>query len=167
MSLTKEQREENLIKLKNAIDLGTIDNLIRPTHEWGGAYVVITSDENEVFNPETDEVYWADKRPLITYVVTQHAKMLSGLYYYVKLNILDSRDAFLYGFMALLANDYLKIYGDDDYYVPMLKYVIDGIYGYFLYYDWENGMGNETEAFDVMRNYLSDKTTDEEIKKIF
>ena len=51
MSLTKEQREENLIKLKNAIDLGTIDELIRPTHEWGGAYVVITSDENEVFDP--------------------------------------------------------------------------------------------------------------------
>lgn len=167
MSFTKEQREENLIKLKNAIDLGTIDELIRPTPEWGGAYVVITSDENDVFDPERDEVYWADKRPLITYVVTKHAKRLSGLFEYVKMNILESRDAFLYGFMALLANDYLKNYGDDDNHVPMLKYVIDGIYGYFLYYDWENGMGNSQEAFDVMRNYLSDKTSDDEIQKIF
>lgn len=167
MTFTKEQREENLIILKNAIDLGTIDEIIRPTHEWGGAYVVITSDENEVFDPKRDEVYWADKRPLITYVVTQHAKILSGLYFYVKHKILDSRDGYLYGFMALLANDYLKLYGDDDEYVPLLKYVIDGIYGYFLYYDWENGMGSEEEAFDVMRNYLSEKTSDEEIQKIF
>ena len=167
MTLTKEQREENLIELKNAIDLGTINKIIKPTIEWGGAYVIITSDEKEVFNPETDKVYWGDRRPAITYVLTKHAKTLSGLYFYVKHKILDSRDAFLYGFMALLANDYLKLYGDDDDYVPMLKYVIDGIYGYFLYYDWENGMGNHQEAFDVMRNYLSEKTSDEEIRKIF
>ena len=88
-------------KKSDAIDLSTIDELIRPTHEWGGAYVVITSDENEVFDPERDEVYWADKRPLITYVVTKHAKRLSGLFEYVKMNILESRDAFLYGFLLM------------------------------------------------------------------
>jgi len=165
MGITKEQLEKNLINLKNTIDLGTIDEIIKPADEWSGAYVVITSNEDDIFDPQTDEDDWYGRRSQDTYVLTKHAKVLSGLFYYVKENVLGDRDNYLYGFMALLANDYIRQNGDDDY-LSLLKYVIDKIYGYFLYYDWEVGMSDSNEAFDVMRNYLSDKISDEEINKI-
>lgn len=166
MRFTKEQREENLINLKNAIDLGTIDKVIKPTKEWGGAYVIITSSEEDIFNPEIDGNDWYGRNSQDLYVITKHAKVLSGLFYHVKENVLGDWDNYLYGFMALLANDYLRANDEDCEYTPMLKYIIDKIYGYFLYYDWEVGMGDSKEAFDVMRSYLSDKTSDEEINKI-
>ena len=166
MGFTKEQREKNLINLKNAIDLDKIDDIIKPTTEWGGAYVIITSNEENIFNPETDEDDWHGRKSRDIYVLTKHAKILSGLFYYVKENVLDNRDNYLYGFMALLANDYLRSYGDDGDYSHLLKYIIDKIYGYFMYFDWEVSTHDSKEAFDVMRNYLSDKTTDEEIRKI-
>lgn len=166
MTISKEQREKNLIALKNAIDMGTIDEIIKPTEEWGGAYVIITSSEERVFDPEKEEEDFYGHRAHDFFVLTKHAEILSGLFYYVKENILGGRDNYLYGFMALLANDYLRNFGESDDYTQLLKYIIDKIYGYFLYYDWENGMGDSKEAFDVMRNYLSDETSDEEIKKI-
>ena len=166
MGFTKEQREKNLINLKNAIDLNKIDDIIKPTTEWGGAYVIITSNEKDLFNPETDEDDWHGRKSQDIYVFTKHAKILSGLFYYNKENILGDRDNYLYGFMGLLANDYLRLYGDDEDYPPLLKYITDKIYGYFLYYNWEIGMGNSNEAFDVMRNYLSGEIRDDEIKKI-
>lgn len=165
MGFRKEQREKNLINLKNAIDLDKIDDIIKPTTEWRGAYVIVTSNEKDIFNPETDEDDWHGRKSQDIYVFTKHAKILSGLFYYIKENILSDRDNYLYGFMALLANDYLRLYGDDDY-LHLLKYIIDKIYGYFMYFDWEVSMRDSKEAFDVMRNYLSDKTTDEEIRKI-
>ncbi len=166
MGFTKEQREKNLINLKNAIDLDKIDDIIKPTTEWGGAYVIVTSNEEDIFNPEIDEDDWHGRKSQDIYVLTKHAKILSGLFYYVKENVLNDRDNYLYGFMALLANDYLRLYGDDEDYLPLLKYITDKIYGYFLYYNWEVGMGNSNEAFDVMRNYLSSEINDDEIKKI-
>ena len=50
--------------------------------------------------------------------------------------------------------------------IHLLKHITDKIYGYFLYYNWEVGMGDSNEAFDVMRNYLSGEIRDDEIKKI-
>ena len=164
MGFTKEQREINLINLKNAIDLSTIDEIIKPTNEWGGAHVIITSSKEHIIKLETGDD-WYDHKSNDLYVLTKHAKMLSGLFYYVKENVLDNRDNYLYGFMALLANDYIRKYEDDDFY-HLLKYVIDKIYAYFLYFNWEVTMNDSEAAFDVMRNYLSDKTTDDEIKKI-
>lgn len=165
MEFTNEQREKNLINLKNAIDLGNIDEIIKPTNEWGGSYVIITSNEKDIFDSETDEDDWYGRKSQDVYVLTKHAKILSGLFYHIKENILGDRDNYLYGFMALLANDYLRLYGDDDC-LLMLKYIVDKIYGYFLYYNWEVGMGDSNEAFDVMRNYLSSEIKDDEIKKI-
>lgn len=165
MSISKQQREKNLIALKNSIDLGTIDDIIKPTKEWGGAYVIITSSEERVFDPENDKDDFYGHRSQDLFVLTKHSEILSGLFYYVKENILGKRDNYLYGFMALLANEYLRTSGEDDY-IQLLKYVIDNIYGYFLYFDWEVGMDDSKEAFDVMRNYLSDEISDDEIRKL-
>ena len=86
MGFTKEQRGKNLINLKNAIDLGKIDDIIKPTTEWGGAYVIVTSNEEDIFNSETDEDDWHGRKSQDIYVFTKHAKILSGLFYYIKEN---------------------------------------------------------------------------------
>ena len=164
--ISNETREKNLINLKNAIDLGTIDEIIKPTKEWGGAYIIITSSEEKLLPSESDEMDFYSRREQDTYVLTKHSRELSGLFYYVKENVLGQRDNYLYGFMALLANDYIKQNDEPKDYVPFLEYIINKIYAYFLYYDWGSGMSNSDEAFDVMRYYLSENISDEEIKKI-
>ena len=167
MSITNEQREKNLTNLKTAVDFGRINEfIIKRKKDWGGANVIITSCEEDIFDPKTDEDDWYGRKSMDLYVLTKHSKILSGLFYYVKENVLDERDNYLYGFMALLANDYLRNYGDDGDYRPLLKYIIDKIYEYFVYFDWEVSMDDSKVAFDVMRSYLSDKTCDDEIKKI-
>ena len=165
MSLTKEQQEKNLINLKNAIDLGSIDQLIKPCDDWGGAYVIITSSEEKILNLKKDDGFYSHSNEDI-YVLTKHARILSGLFYYIKENVLEDRDNYLYGFLALLANDYLRLYGESNDYIPLLKYIIDKAYGYFLYFDWKVSMRDSQEAFDVMRNYLSNEISDNEIRKI-
>ena len=37
---------------------------------------------------------------------------------------------------------------------------------YLSYYDWESGMGDSKKAFEFMRFFLSQKTSDEEIRHI-
>lgn len=165
-TISKEVREKSLINLKNAIDLGSIGELIKPTEEWGGAYVIITSSEEEFDNLKNNNEDFYGRNTQDTYVLTRHAEILSGLFYYVKENIMGSRDNYLYGFMALLANDYIQQNGESEDYSEFLEYIIQKIYAYFEYYDWENGMGNSEEAFDVMRYYLSDEISDDEIKRI-
>lgn len=68
--------------------------------------------------------------------------------------------------MALLAIDYLRQNEESDEYNPLLKYVIDNIYAYFLYFNWESGIKDIGESFDVMRNYLSDEISNNEISKV-
>lgn len=105
---SKEIREKSLINLKNAIDLGSIGELIKPSEEWGGAYVIITSSEEKFDNLKNNNEDFYGRNTQDTYVLTRHAEILSGLFYYVKENIMSSRDNYLYGFMALLANDYIR-----------------------------------------------------------
>ena len=156
MNITKESRERNLVNLKNSIDLGTIDDIIKPTDEWGGAHVIITSSNEKASNHDANDIC----------VLTRHSQILSGLFFYVKENILIDRDFFLYGFMALLAIDYIRQNEESDDYNPFLKYVIDNIYAYFLYFNWESGIKDISESFDVMRNYLSDEISNNEISKV-
>lgn len=156
MNIIKESRERNLVNLKNSIDLGTIDEIIKPTDEWGGAHVIITSSNEKALNHDANDIC----------VLTRHSQILSGLFFYIKENILFDRDFFLYGFMALLAIDYLRQNGESDDYNPFLKYVIDNIYAYFLYFNWESGIKDIGESFDVMRNYLSDEISNNEISKV-
>lgn len=165
-TISKEVREKSLINLKNAIDLGSIDELIKPAEEWGGAYVIITSSEEKFDNLKNNSEDYYGRNTHDIYVLTRHAKILSGLFYYVKENIIGSRDNYLYGFMALLANDYIRQNGESEDYSEFLEHIIQKIYAYFEYYSWENGMGNSEEAFDVMRHYLSDEISDDEIKRI-
>lgn len=163
---SKETRQENLLALKRAIDAESIDDITEFDGEWGGAYVVITSSKNRIFNPETDEDDWYGRRSQCTYVLTEKSDALSKFFAYVGESIMERRDNYLYGFMALLANDFIRQFGDADEYRPLLDYVFSGISFYLGYFDWQSGMGNAEEAFKAMRFFLSDKISDDEIRHI-
>lgn len=161
----KEIRQRNLILLKRAIQHDFIDEISDFDREWGGAYVVITSSPERVFNPETDED-WMGRRAACTYVLTQNAIILSKFIDYVGFNIMERQDNYLYGFMALLANDFIRQFGDPDNHTLLLDYIFSGIAFYLSYYNWENGMGNPKNAFDLMRFFLSENISNEEINHI-
>ena len=147
--INKETRIENLDALRRAIDNRTLLELPTPNNEWGGGYVIITSSEENLKNFRIDDV---------TVVITQHSMILSKLFHYVKENIMVGRDFYLYGFMALLANDFIRQFGDLNDFNPLLDYVVSGISFYC--------QCDVTEMFDMMRFFLSDNVTDEEINKI-
>lgn len=160
---SKEIRQENFRILKEAADESAIERVIRPRDEWGGAYVIITSDEEKVFLDKIDEDDFYSRKSKDLYVVTKGSRMLSGLFYYVKENVLSQPDNYLYAFMALAAIDYIKNNGDDDT-LGLLGHVIDNACGYLEFFDWENSMGDSDVAFDVMRVHLSSETSDEAIR---
>lgn len=162
----KEFRQYNLLKLKDAIDNDFIDGLVDFEKEWGGAHVVVTSNPERVFDPKRDED-WMGRRAASTYVLTKHALKVSKFIKFVDCNIMARQDNYLFGFMALLVNDFLKQFGDVDNYSLLLDYLFSGVSFYLSYYDWESGMGNSKKAFELMRFFLSEKTSDAEIKHIF
>lgn len=136
--ISKESRLENLSILQSAIDNGTFEELDTPNQEWGGAYVIITSAAERVFNPKTDEDDWYGRKSEDTYVVTKHSLILSKLFWYVKENIMKEKDFHLYGFMAFLANDFIDEFGDLDNYNPLLNHVASGISFYYKFSDFKN-----------------------------
>lgn len=158
-----ENKLENLLTLKKAIDNDSFKDLELPNKEWGGAYVIITSSPENVFNPETDEDNWMGNKSQNTYVVTQHSLILSKFFHYVKDNIMIDRDFHLYGFMALLANDFIKEFGDDVDCKYLLDYIVSGIA--FYYNALETGM--DGSLFRVMRFFLSENISDDEIRHIW
>ena len=109
----KETRQENLLALKRAIDSNSINALTEFNGEWAGAYVVITSSPDRIYNPETDGDDWNGRRSECTYVLTKDSKELSKIFAYVGDSIMKGRDNYLYGFMALLANDFIRLFGDN------------------------------------------------------
>lgn len=157
--ISKESRLENLLALERAICNGSLEELDVPNDEWGGAHVIITSSPEDVFDPESDEDDWLSRRSQDTYVVTKHSKALSKVFWHVKENILDERDFHLYGFMAFLANDFLKEFGDLDDCTLMLEYVASGILFYYKFF-------YEFDKFQLMRFFLSQNISDEEIKNM-
>ncbi|MBR5503271.1 MAG: hypothetical protein IKV87_02325 [Methanobrevibacter sp.] len=160
-------QKENMSRLKEAIENRSIENMFPLNGEWGGAYVIVTSDEKKVFNPETDEDNWYGHRGQCTYVLTQHAKILSDIFYYVRDNIMNGRDIFLYGFMALLANDYIRQFDDPEDPYGLLDYVANGVEAYYQFINWEIWEVDSKELFKFMRSYLSLEITDNEIRHIF
>lgn len=106
------------------------------------------------------------RRAACTYVLTKHALILSKFLDYVGNKIMDRQDNFLYGFMALLANDFIRQFGDSDNYNLLLDYIFSGVEFYLSYYNWKNGMGDFKKAFEIMRFFLSENMTDEEIQHI-
>lgn len=152
MRILKETKEKNLINLKNSIDSGTIDTIIKPAEEWNDAYVIITSSKEKSVNIDSKEIY----------VITKHSTILSALFYFFKENILESDDYFLFGFMALLAIDYIRQNDESDDYVPFLSYIIDKIYSFFSYCDWNYNL-KEIDRFDFFRYYLSSNISNNEI----
>ena len=160
--LKNEIRYENILALKRAIDDNSFHELPLPDEEWGGAYVIITSSPDRVFNLETDEDNWIGNRSQDTYVLTQHSLILSKFFYYVKDNIMIDRDFYLYGFMALMANDFIREFGDGIDYRYLLDYLVSGISFYY------NALESSDYRFmfRVMRFFLSENVTDEEIRRI-
>lgn len=148
--ISKESRLENLLTLKRAICNNSFEDLSAPDNEWGGAYVIITSSNEKIKNTRTDND---------TFVVTRHSLILSKLFWYVKENIMYERDFHLYGFMALLANDFIKEFGDINNYNLLLGYVTSGISFYYQLY-------GKFDKFKLMRFFLSPNISDEDIKHI-
>ena len=131
----KETSQENLLTLKRAIDSNSLDDLVDYSREWGGAYVVITSSQDKIFNPETDEDDWFSRKSQSTYVLTKNSIPLSKFFIYIRVKIMERRDNFLYGFMALLAKDFIRQFGDTDEYNLLLNYVFSGVSFYLGYFD--------------------------------
>ena len=144
-----------LSELENIIENGELDE-INTCKEWGGAYVIITTQAPDKMTGRMEND---------TFVITKHAEILSKLFCYVKDNFMKTADNYLYGFMALLANDFIAQNSDEN---PqeMLKYIFKGISIYLIYYDFENSMGDSAKAFNLMKLLLSENTSDEDIKKI-
>ena len=159
-------RKTNLLDLLNAIENGSVEGLIRPTEGWGGANVLIATSKEELLSPPRSYNFerYAHSDTL---VFTKHSAILSGFFYYIKNNVMYGRDFYLYGFMALLANDYLKQKGDSDDYIPLLSYVAKGVKAYLYLFNWEDGAYHREEFYHFLKTYLSDNMSDEEIKKIF
>lgn len=164
--INKESKLKNLANLQVSIGDGSFKNLETPNTEWGGAYVIVTSSPEKVFNPETDEDDWYGHNSATTYVLTNHSILVSKLFYYVKENLMDGKDNYLYGFMALLANDFIMEFGDPESPEPLLNYICLGVSFYLNHFGWENGMVKSEKAFKMMKFFLSVKTSDEAIKKI-
>ncbi|MBE6507913.1 MAG: hypothetical protein E7Z77_00715 [Methanobrevibacter sp.] len=163
-TLLKQSGKENLLALKRAIDDGSLEELISGDSEWGGAYVVISSSADFIENHRKN----ADENPMIdsdTYVLTKHSIALSGIFRYVKENVMEERDFHLYGFMAILANDFLRQFGDPDDSTFLLEYVFEGISFYCQFNDWECGTEYDF-GFEIMRFFLSENISDEEIRHI-
>lgn len=163
----KETRQENLLTLKRAIDNNSLDEIVDYNREWGGAYVIITSSQDNIFNPETDEDDWFSHKSQSTYVLTKNSIPLSKFFVYIRDKIMERRDNYLYGFMGLLAKDFIKQFGDADDYNLLLDYVFSGVSFYLGYFDWKCGMGKSNNAFKMMRFFLSEQISDEEIRHIF
>ena len=140
--------------------------MVEFNEEWGGSYVIITSSPDRVYNPETDEDDWYGRRSECTYVLTKNSRDLSKFFAYVGDNIMKRCDNYLYGFMALLSKDFIMQFGDIEEYNLLLDYVFSGVAFYLGYFDWESGMGNSKDAFDIMRFFLSQQISDEEIGHI-
>lgn len=160
---SKEIRQENFRILRKAVDDRSICNVIQPSEDWGGAHVIITSDEEKVFLKKIDKDDFYSRRSGDLYVVTKESAILSGLFRYVKENVLSGPDNYLYAFMALSANDFIKQNGDDDC-LGLLSHVIDNAFEYMEHFGWENSMGDSDCAFEVMRKLLSDATGDDDIR---
>lgn len=155
--LTDNERKDNLVKLKKILDNENFENYI--TEEcWGGADVMITSDPNRVFNPETDEDDWFGRRSSTTYVLTKNANALSGLIFYVKDNIMKyyGKDLFLYDLIALFANNYIEKVGDYDDYYPLLRYLYKGIEEYCYLFYWPH----DKKSTKYKRSSTHDETKD-------
>ena len=161
----KENRYENLLTLKRAIDNHSLDEINEFDGEWGGSYVIITSSPDKIHNRETDGDDWYGHRSSCTYVLTKNSYELSKLFAYVGEKIMKRRDNYLYGFMALLAIDFIGQFGDTRKY-KILNYVLSGVSFYLGYFDWESGMGNPKNAFNIMRFFLLEQISDEEIRHI-
>lgn len=144
-----ESKLENLAVLKRTIGNGSFNCLNTPNVEWGGANVIITSCKDRVKNSTHDNDI---------FVLTKHSIELSKLFYYVKENIMDKRDFRLYGFMALLANDFIEEFGDLNDYTLLLNHIISGIAFYYLF--------PGEDMFNVMRFLLSYNIHDGDIKHI-
>ena len=144
-----ESKLENLAALKRAIYNGSFKCLNTPNTEWGGANVIITSCRDRVKNSTYDNDI---------FVMTKHSILLSKLFHYVKENIMDERDFRLYGFMALLANDFLEEFGDMNDHTPLLNHITSGISFYYLF--------QGEDMFQVMRFLLSSNISDDDIKHI-
>ena len=162
----KVTRQENFLTLKRAIDNDSIEYLVEFNKKWGGAYVIVTSNPKMVFNPETDEDDWFGHRSSATYVLTQNAVILSKFLRFIDCNVMASQDNYLFGFIALLANDFIRQLGHLKDSKPILEYLFSGVSFYLSFYDWENGMGNSKKAFEFMRFFLSENISDDEIRHI-
>lgn len=159
---SKKQRQENLENLIKAIDNDSICQILEPCEEWGGAKVIITSDEEKIVYPNIDYDFHSSSFGDL-YVLTKHADILSGLFYYVKDNVLEKRDNYIYAFMALLSIDFIRQNGDGDV-ISLLEHVILNIRHYFEYFDWESGMGKSDTVFNLMRYYLSRAISSRDIR---
>ena len=147
--INKETRLENILALKRAVYNNSFEDLDTENSEWRGAHVIIRSSESK-----TDDNKFGD-----IHVITKHSKTLSKLFHYVKENIMEARDFYLYGFMALLANDFIRNFGDGKNPNYLLEYVTSGISFYYQF----RGC---TDMFNLMRFFLSSNITDEEIMGI-
>ncbi len=152
--ITKEIKEENLKNLKIIINNENYDKLSPNNIEWGGGEVVITSNPERIFNPETGENDWFGRKTACTYVLTKHALILSKFFYYVDENLLTGSDYHLYKFMAFLAIDYINEFGDDNA-NQLLNHIYYGLKAYLKYYNWEIAKKDTISKF--MAFFLTDK----------
>ena len=160
---SKETMKDNFKNLIKAFKNGEIDEIISPRKDWGGAHIIITADEEKVFLNKIDEDDFYSRKSGNLYVTTRNSDMLSGLFYYIKEEILSKPDNYLYAFMALSAIDFIKSNGDNDC-TSLLEHVTCNTYEYLDFFGWESSMGDEIVAFEVMRNRLSERISDEDIK---
>ena len=160
---SKSVNPENFKDLKKAVYNSSIDKVIKPRKDWGGAYVIITSDDKKAISNNADGPDFYSRGPNDLYIATMNHDMLSGLFYYVKENVLSSPDNYLYVFMALSAIDYIRQYGDGECHL-LLSHVVDNAYIYLESFGWKCTMEDSNLAFEVMRSHLSDSLSDEDIK---
>lgn len=104
----------------------------------GDAFVIITSKKESVHNSTHDEVIFD---------LAKKSKILSKIYYYIKEYLMVEMDFFIYGFMALLANDFMKEFRDMDDYTLLLNYIASGIE---YYYQSEKFVSND-EIFLIIQ----------------
>lgn len=78
----KETRQENLLDLKRGIDNKSLNEIVEFNGEWSESYVIITSSQDKIYNPETDENDWYGRQSECTYVLTKNSKALSKFFAY-------------------------------------------------------------------------------------
>ena len=153
-------RKDKLLTLKKSIDKKTFDQFITLEKEWNDSYVIITSSPDLIMNHKNN---LSNHKFACTLVITKNSAILSNFLNYVSKNIMINKDFYLFKLIAILSNDYIKQYGDMDDYYPLLNHLINRIYYYCKFYEYEWADANS--IFKFIRLLASENISDEEINQ--